>query len=461
VSDCDLLIVGAGPAGMSAAIAARECGLRVIVIDDQAAPGGQIYRNIEESHRLGLAASIGADYAGGIALVRRFRECGATYLPHSSVWQVNPDGGVYFSCGGGSRKLQAQYVLFATGSMERPAVAPGWTLPGVMTVGAAQILQKTAHALPGRKVWIAGCGPLAVYYAAGLAAQGHRIAGFLDTAVPGNRLPAARHWRGGLQGIGYLLKGLGYLARIEWSSMRRVGSVTALEIVGDDRVRGIRWQAGGAWHEEEADGVLLHEGVVPHTQLAVATGCAHAWDEVQWCFRPVASNLGQTSLDRVLVAGDCSGIGGARAAALQGRIGGAEVARRIDSKQSERCVSLIARTGIELRRELAVRPLLDRLYAPREAVRRPLDTDIVCRCESVTAGHVRNAVRSGCRTVDGVKSQLRCGMGPCQGRVCGLPVAGLVAHERGVSPDEVGPYRIRPPVKPITLRDLAALADAK
>lgn len=458
MTSCDLLIVGAGPAGMSAAIAASGFGIRVKVIDDQGSPGGQIYRNIEENHRRGVAASVGVDYAQGISLVQQFRACGATYQAESSVWQVNPNGDVYLTTRGSSQKVSSQFVLFATGSMERPAVVPGWTLPGVMTVGAAQIMQKTAGVFPGEKVWIAGCGPLAIYYAANLAAQGHRIAGFLDTAVPRNRYAAMRHWRGAITGADYLLKGLSYLARIELSSIRRIGSVTGLEILGDSRVKRIRWLSHGVWHEEHADGVLLHEGVVPHTQLAQATGCAHEWNEAQTCYRPVSTPMGQTSLDRVLVAGDCSAIGGARAAALQGRIAAAEVATKMGIFSTDQRDHSIRTAVKHLKRELSVRPLLDSLYAPRDEVRHPEGPQIICRCEAVTADSVRDAVRAGCRTVDAVKSQLRCGMGPCQGRVCGIPVACLVARERNVEPDEVGPYRVRPPLKPISLQDLASLA---
>lgn len=457
MTDWDLVIVGAGPAGMSAAVTAQEAGIRVLVVDDQASPGGQIYRNIEENHRRGFAASVGADYSRGIELVQQFRQCGATYLAESNVWQIGQDGAVYINSKGSSRKLSSRYVLLATGSMERPAATLGWTLPGVMTVGAAQIMQKTAQAIPGERVWIAGCGPLAIYYAAGLAAAGHRIAGFLDTAVPENWHAAIRHWKGAIRGADYLLKGLGYLARIKFSSMRHIGPVSALEILGKERVERIRWMSNGAWHEEDADGVLLHEGVVPHTQLAQATGCAHEWNEAQACYRPISSSMGQTSLELILVAGDCSGIGGARAAALQGRIAAAEVVTRMGRISAEQRDQRLTNTVQDLQRELAIRPLLDRLYAPREEVRFPTDNQVVCRCEMVTAGSVRTAVRGGCRTVDGVKSQLRCGMGPCQGRICGIAVASLVARERNVEPDEVGPYRVRPPVKPISLGDLASL----
>ncbi|WP_159595872.1 FAD/NAD(P)-dependent oxidoreductase [Hydrogenophaga sp. BPS33] len=460
VSAVDLVIVGAGPAGLAAGVAARELGLSVILLDDQEAPGGQIYRNIEDNLRRCTDAGLGADYLRGAGLVRRFRDCGAQYLARSMVWQVDADGSVYYSRMGRSHRLAAACVLLATGAMERPPLAPGWTLPGVMTVGAAQIMQKTAQALPAKDVWIAGCGPLALYYAASLARQGVRLAGFLDTAVPSNRRVAVRHWAGALRRAAYLAKGVGYLARLRLSSVPYFGGVTALEIQGEERVQAIRWKSRHGWQERPAQGVLLHEGVVPHTQLAQAIGCAHVWDEHQACFRPVVGTGGVTSIDRILVAGDCAGIGGARAAELQGRLAAGEAAARLGRLGATARVDWSADTERQLVREMAIRPFLDALYLPREEVRLPPDVQLVCRCESVTAGQVREAVRSGCRTVDGVKSQLRCGMGPCQGRVCGLPVAALVADERDIAPDAVGPLRLRPPIRPISLDELAHLAVA-
>lgn len=460
MKEFDVLIIGAGPAGMSAATAAKKHGLNVMLVDDQASPGGQIYRNIEANTESGAAKNLGADYQCGLSIVRAFRASRATYMPYTTVWQVNPNGDAYISTKGVSTKITAKYIVLATGSMERPAPVKGWTLPGVMTVGSAQIMQKTANAYPGKNVWIAGCGPLAIYYAYSLISQGHQIAGFLETTVGKNRLAARRHWVGALRGIHYLIKGLGYLARLKLSGVRHVGGVESIEILGSGRAEKVRWMRAGKWHEADADGVLLHEGVVPHTQLAIATGCQHEWNTTQGCYQPSASEFGQSSLDQILVAGDCRGIGGAKVAAIQGSLVGTEVAGRLGALSSQACAEQLRVLRQHMSREIAVRPFLDVLYAPRAAISKPPDTSVICRCEVVTAGAVRQAVRNGCQTVDGVKSLLRCGMGPCQGRMCGLSVAKLVADERQVGPEVVGPYRIRPPIKPISLGELAGLAVA-
>lgn len=443
---------------MSAAIEATRRGVRVLVVDDQAAPGGQIYRNIEKNEATGAIKALGADYQAGLEIVRKFRASTATYSPHSTVWQVNPNGDVYISSGGMSRKVSSEYILLATGAMERPVPIVGWMLPGVMTVGSAQIMQKTAHALPSEKVWIAGCGPLAIYYAYSLIKQGHKIAGFLDTSTGKKRLNALKHWRGALRGGSYLWKGLGYLARLKLSGLTHITDVEVIEILGSGKAERIRWRRKGKWHEADADGVLLHEGVVPHTQLAVSTGCRHEWNPVQGAYQPKAGRRGQSSLDRILVAGDCRGIGGAKVAAIQGSIAGVEVAKRLNATRADVAEQDIAALTSREELESAIRPFLDELYAPREVVLSPPDSSVICRCEVVTAGAVREAVRAGCQTVDSVKSLLRCGMGPCQGRMCGLSVARLVSEVREVQPDEIGPYRIRPPIKPLGLQELAGLA---
>lgn len=458
MKECDLLIVGCGPAGMSAAIAARRHGLSVVVVDDQPAPGGQIYRNIEANQIAGTLPTLGEDYQAGVSIVREFRASGANYIQNSTAWQINPNGDAYISTLGTSRKISAEYILLATGSMERPAPVGGWTLPGVMTVGSAQIMQKTANAFPGENVWIVGCGPLAIYYAYTLIKQGHRIAGFIETTVAKNKIGAARYWQGALLGHNYLLKGIGYLSRLKFSGMVHIANVESVEILGTGKVERIRWRRKGVWQEIAADGVLLHEGVVPHTQLAIATGCSHEWNSIQGCFQPKSDKLGQSSLDRILVAGDCRAIGGAKVAALQGSIAGIEVARRLRAESVPSGEKEISALMGSADRELAIRTFLDVLYGPRDEIRSPPDNCVICRCEAVTAGAVREAVRSGCQTVDGVKSQLRCGMGPCQGRMCGLSVAQLVSEVRQVSPDGIGPYRIRPPIKPVGFRELAGLA---
>ena len=455
----DLVVIGGGPAGLAAAVQARALGLAVIVIDEQPAPGGQIYRAVERAQAEGRATALGEDYVRGLALVRDFRASGAGYLPNHQAWQVERDGRVFVSDGTASRMIAGKRVLVAVGSMERPVPIPGWTLPGVMTVGAAQILHKTLNLLPDEGVWIAGSGPLALYFAAEVVTAGGRIAGFLNTSRAAHRKAARKHWGGVVSGWRYIVKGNHFLSQIDRGGFPHVKEVEAVEALGTDRIERVRWQVGGKWHEAPATGLLLHEGVVPNVQMTMAIGCAHEWDPVQHCFRPAVSEFGRTDIDAILVAGDCGGIGGARVAESRGRLaalGAAGDLGRIEPKQR---YDLAMKERAVMAPHEKIRPFLDALFPPRAEILSPADDVVACRCEVVTAGRIREAVKLGCLGPNQVKSFTRCGMGPCQGRLCGLTVTETIAAARKVSPQEVGAYRVRSPMKPLRLAELAALAD--
>lgn len=182
MSTCDVAIVGCGPAGMSAAIRLRKLGYVVSVIDEQPSPGGQIWRGIERNQHQPLVDALGADYSKGRALVEQFRASGAEYVPNTQVWQIEEGWGVFLTSEGQARRLAARAVLLANGAQERPVPFPGWTLPGVMTVGAAQILLKSGGMLPQGRVWIAGSGPLPLLYATQNLFLGSGISGYLDTS---------------------------------------------------------------------------------------------------------------------------------------------------------------------------------------------------------------------------------------------------------------------------------------
>jgi NADPH-dependent 2,4-dienoyl-CoA reductase/sulfur reductase-like enzyme len=462
VSDAfDLLVIGAGPAGLAAAITASELGLSVGVVDEQPAPGGQIYRSVERAQAEGRAASLGEEYLRGVELARAFRASGAEHVAGHQVWQVEGDGTVFASDGTASRMLRGKRVLIAVGAMERPVPIRGWTLPGVMTVGAAQILHKSIGLVPEAGTWIAGSGPLVLHFAAEIAAAGGRLAGILDTATKSNQWRALAHWRAALRGRQYLWKGLSYLATLRRAGIRRITQVESVEAIGDDRLQTVRWRRAGQWHEAPASTLLLHEGVVPSTHMTFALGCAHQWDPAQHYFRPRTDAFGVTDLETILVAGDCGGIGGARVAELQGGIaalGAAAAIGRIDAAECDRrCAAL--RTALS--EHDAIRSFLDVLFAPRAELLAPADDIVACRCESVTAGRIREAVALGCPGPNQVKSFTRCGMGPCQGRMCGLTVTETIAAARGVDPAAVGAFRVRPPLKPLRLGELASLADDK
>jgi NADPH-dependent 2,4-dienoyl-CoA reductase/sulfur reductase-like enzyme len=210
-------------------------------------------------------------------------------------------------------------------------------------------------------------------------------------------------------------------------------------------------------HEVRCELVLLHQGVVPNLNLANAIGCEQRWDDVQKCFAPVTDERGASSVEGVWIAGDGAGIAGARAAESHGRIAALDAAFRAGRIDHAARDSAAAPHVAERARWQRGRAFLDTLYAPAPQFRVPAGETIVCRCEEVVARQVADVVKLGCTGPNQMKSFLRCGMGPCQGRLCGLTVSELIARERGVSPAEVGYYHLRFPIKPITLGELASL----
>jgi NADPH-dependent 2,4-dienoyl-CoA reductase/sulfur reductase-like enzyme len=204
--------------------------------------------------------------------------------------------------------------------------------------------------------------------------------------------------------------------------------------------------------------VFLHQGIVPNVNLAMAAGCAHRWSDAQLCWHAVTDVWAETDVPGVTIAGDGAGIDGARAAECLGRIaafGALHRCARLDARERDRLAAPHQRALSEERR---IRPFLDAMFRPSRQFRLPEDdATIVCRCEEVPAARVRESVALGCVGPNQLKAFSRCGMGPCQGRLCGLTISEMIARQRGVPVAEVGALRLRPPVKPLMLGELAAL----
>ncbi len=451
----ELAVIGAGPAGMAAAIAAAELGVDTVVLDEQATPGGQIYRAIGETP-LRDPAILGEAYWRGAALVEAFHASAAHYVPQATVWTASGEGEIGVSVGGSVRMLRAKRIVLATGALERPFPVQGWTLPGVMTAGAAQILLKSAAVVGAGRVVLAGTGPLLWLIAAQYLRAGGALATILETTPRGN-LGRALPFLPGFLRSGYLREGFELIAEVRRRATL-VRSVIALRASGGARLTNVTYRTGaGLEVTVRADTLLLHQGVVPNVNLALAIGCRHVWNEAQLCFVPALDAWGQTSVTAVAIAGDGAGIAGAVAAEQRGRLaalGAAFQLGHIDKVVRDRMAA--AHLGA-LREAQLGRRFLDRLFKPARRFRLPRGETLVCRCEEVTARQVRDAAALERIGPNQLKAYLRCGMGPCQGRLCGLTVTELLADAHGLTPDEVGYYRLRPPVKPITVGELASL----
>ena len=459
----DLIVIGAGPAGMAAATTAAGLGLKTLLLDEQKRPGGQIYRNVTAVNPK-VAAWLGPDYAHGRKLAQALAASGAEQHHGTLVWDVTPELCVSTLQEGRVAQFKAPQLIAATGALERASPLPGWTLPGVMNAGAAQIALKAHAAVPSGAVVLAGAGPLLLLVACQLLDAGAQVVAVVETAAPGNRWLALNHLPQALGTPGPLFKGLRWLARLRRARVPWFKQATQLQALGEDRLQSLSFVAAGCSHDIKADTLLLHHGVVPDTQLSRLLRVQHHWSDQQLAWLPQVDDGGQTSLAGFRVAGDGAGIVGALAAEVSGTLAALGAAQALGRIAPAAQAALAARTAAlhaALARQRRLRPFLDALYRPPRWLNTPADETLVCRCEEVSAGRVREMARLGCQGPNQTKFFSRCGMGPCQGRMCGLTVTQLLADELGKSPAEVGAYRIRAPLKPVPLSAIAALAETE
>ena len=449
----DVVVIGAGPAGLAAAATAAEADLSTLLLDENAGPGGQVWRAIT-STPVTERGRLGADYWAGADLVQEARSSGAEIIQRATVWSLDRHLEIGVSIGGASSFVKARRVILATGALERPFPIPGWTLPGVMTAGAAQTMLKSSGLVPDGPTVIAGQGPLLWLLAAQILRLGGRIDRILDTTERRNYLAALPHAFAFVTSS-YFAKGRAMMKEVR-AKVPVVTRVSELVAAGDGRLVTVTYVAGGRRETIPTQLLLLHQGVVPNVNLAMAAGVEHRWDDSQLCWSPMLDRNGSTSVEGIAIAGDGAGIGGVAAAVARGRIAAIAAVEALAPAAAVKLAPMSTFRASLAQAERG-RAFLDTLFRPARQFRIPSGDTIVCRCEEVTTKDVLDAVAIGATGPNQLKAYCRCGMGPCQGRLCGLTVTELMAQAHGKSPQEIGYYRLRAPVKPITLAELAAV----
>ncbi|MFL9999587.1 FAD/NAD(P)-binding oxidoreductase [Paraburkholderia dipogonis] len=452
-----IVIVGAGPAGVRAAETLVAAGVKPIVIDENARWGGQIYRQPPANG--GFERSKKTLYGFEAHKAEALHSTMAALLPHLDY---RPDT-LAWACEAGrldtlhaGRELRVPFshLIIASGATDRVLPVPGWTLPGVYTLGAAQVALKAQGCAIGRRVVLAGTGPLLYLVAYQYVKAGAQVVAVLDTSPFSQQIAAAPKLA---RLPSTFAKGLYYVGWLKTHGVRIERNVTLVGIRGVDGVQALEWRASREDSPTETiacDAVGVSFGLKPETQLADLAGCRFRFDATNRCWLPEVDPAGRSSVRGLYLAGDGAGIAGADAAELAGRraalallddlgIAHPRVPGTLDAASIERSLKRIAvfREGIET----AFAP-------PAKCASQWPDDMTVCRCEEVDAGTLRRCIRGGeANEINRLKALTRVGMGRCQGRMCGEAALTLLAEETGQSLDAVGRLRSQPPIKPIPL----------
>ncbi len=453
----ELIIIGGGAAGLSAAVTAAEHGIKIALLDEQAAIGGQIYRGIESVPE-DRGKQLGDEYLRGKPLAKAFHASDVDYFPNTQVWSLNKQREISIIKDNQAQTLSAEQIIIASGAMERPVPFSGWTLTGVMNAGAGQVLFKSSGVVPSDGVVLAGSGALLLLLASQYIRAGVKVNALLDMSTTENHIASLVKFPKALLAAQYLIKGMAYELEIRRAGVPILKGVSELKAIGDEKLQSINFKHKGKEKSLETDLLLTHFGVIPHIWLTQAAGCQHQWDPSQQCWRPKQDSWGKTSIEGLLITGDGAGINGARAAEFAGRIAAIQAIYALGQIDAQQRKKLTAKDKKALRRERYIRPFLEAWFAiPSELLATADNDTIVCRCEEISAGEIRTAISKGHTDSNQVKFITRCGMGVCQGRQCANAVAHIVANETGKPIQQAGLYRGRPPITPLTLGQLADL----
>lgn len=444
----DLLVVGAGPGGLAAALAARQAGLGVLVTDERPAPGGQYYK---QPATAGVPAD--AQARQGAALIAEARAAGIALRDDTLIWGAfREEGGLV---AGLYRQGVASYVLaraliVATGAYEQPGVFPGWTLPGVLTTGAAQTLLRSYGVAPGRRVLVAGNGPLNLQVAVELLRAGAEVVAVAEAApAPWTRAAAGAAMLAAEPALA--AAGLRQLAALAARGVPVLWGHRLARVEGSERATdAVLTGPAGAERRFAVDAVCVGEGFSPANDLARLLGCEHLvrGDSATARLEAVRDDAGATSQPDIFVVGEAGGFGGAHIAMAQGRLAGAEAARRLghtvpDDGEARRLLA----------RHRRFQDILWRVFAADDpGLSRASEDTPVCRCEGVALGVLRRTIAAeGVADLPTLKRLTRAGMGRCQGRYC-MPRLATLVERPAVEADFPTP---QVPLRPVPVAALA------
>lgn len=438
-------IVGAGPAGIRAAHTLLEHGVRACLIDEGLRGGGQIYRRQPENFQRQAKDIYGFEAGKAVAVHHALDGLlhVIDYRPQTLVWNAE-NGRLDTLRADRAGRIDYTRLIVATGATDRILPVPGWTLPGVYSLGAAQIALKYQGCAIGERVVFCGSGPLLYLVAYQYAKAGAKVEAVLDSSpfsAQCRALPAL------LGEAATLAKGLYYRGWLMAHGITVHQGVTLQRVEGEKRVSGVVYHKGSETFEIACDAVGFAHALRSETQLADLLGCKFAWNPLNRAWLPTQDDACRSNVPGVYLAGDGAGVMGADAAEMAGELAALslleDAGQRIDPKRRLRLQGRLG--GIQRFRQ----GLETAFPFPVDWAAAVPDETLICRCEEVTAGQIRATVDQGHWEMNRVKAMCRVGMGRCQGRMCGMAAAELIATRSGRDIDKVGRLRGQAPVKPL------------
>ncbi|KQO79997.1 FAD-dependent oxidoreductase [Rhizobium sp. Leaf262] len=446
--EMDLLVVGAGPGGLAAAVAAAEAGASVTVVDERHTSGGQFFKQ-PNTASASLALKGDRQASDGARLIEKARSLGVTILSGVTVWGAahGEDSKPIISCLGpeGAFYCRPTMLVIGTGAFERPSAIQGWTLPGVMTAGAAQTLLRSYGTLPGQRVLVAGNGPLNFQVASEIVRAGGEVVCLAEQASapwsrPAEAFAVFRH------DAVLALKGMKEIARLERAGVKLAWNTQISDMTGNGRVESVTLSSFGVETSIKVDTVLLGGDFASSNELSRLLGCAHSVSENGTLTANCAED-GESSLHHIHIVGEAVRFGGAHLAMAEGRLAGLAIAEKLGLKSMPETA-----THKKLARAKTFQAALWRLFAPAETKLEPENSVLACRCENVSIGALRQAVVHGSTDIATLKRLTRAGMGRCQSRYCGRTLTSLAGKPTTETNGLLAPQI---PLRPIPLAALA------
>lgn len=460
-----VLIVGMGPAGMAAAIELAGMGVHTAVVDENPKAGGQIYRQPSGGFLLTDLGFLGLKHTAGRKLVEGFESVRGkvTILNDTYVWGFFDPDKLSVLSEGQHDLMTFDKLLLAEGAAERCVPFPGWTLPGIMTLGGLQKLVVQDRVLPGHRFLLAGSNPLLFPVAKSLLDAGGEIVAFCDATKIKDHMRMIPQL---LRRKSMVHEAAAYVFPVFKASLPTYRPYAVVAGQGTDRVEEVTiakldkgWKPiPGTEKRFKVDIVGLNYGYLPSSRLARLCGCAHVYDPIQICWKPETDRFMRSSIPRIYVAGDSAGIAGAEIAEVQGRIAAIHIAAelgRLSPRDLEARLRILDKARTRLEDYASV---LNTVYTLRPGLYRAMDKKtIVCRCEQLTVEEVLAGIEWGYRNINEIK-RTRVGMGFCQGRTCESATAQLMI-DNGIPIEEIGYMSTRPPLSPMPLGSFEHWAD--